>query len=57
MDRCKSIFKIASVELLLFEITKKMKIHLDEISLRSTVSIHEVISSDMYGLGLGCTVC
>jgi len=55
-ERYKSIFKIGSIENLLLEIKKKLNLELDPQNLRSGISIHEIIESDMYGWGLGCKV-
>ncbi|XP_060868296.1 protein maelstrom homolog isoform X2 [Metopolophium dirhodum] len=53
-ERSKSIFKIGSVERLLFEIKKKINLNLDTQNLRSGNSVNDILESDMYGYGLGC---
>ena len=55
-ERCKSIFKIGSVQQLLLEIKKKLNLHLNPQNLRSGNSVCDILESDMYGFGLGCKV-
>jgi len=55
-ERCKSIFKIGSVEKLLLEIKKKLNLNLDTQNLRSGNSVHDILESDMYRYGVGCEV-
>jgi len=52
----KSIFKIGSIERLLLEVKKKLNLHLDQRNLRSGMSVHDILESEMYGHGLGCMV-
>eukprot|EP00102_Acyrthosiphon_pisum_P013594 XP_008183232.2 PREDICTED: protein maelstrom 2 [Acyrthosiphon pisum] len=54
-ERCKSTFKIGSVEKLLLEIKKKLNPNFDMQNLRSVNSVHRILESDTtYGYGLGC---
>ncbi|XP_016658226.1 protein maelstrom homolog [Acyrthosiphon pisum] len=53
-EHLKSIFKIGSIERLLLEVKKKLNLHLDQRNLRSGMSVHEILESEMYGQGLGC---
>ncbi|CAI6374378.1 unnamed protein product [Macrosiphum euphorbiae] len=48
-ERCKSIFKIGSVQKLLLEIKKKLNLHLNPQNLRSGNSVCDILES--YGLG------
>ncbi|KAL4104815.1 hypothetical protein QTP88_020091 [Uroleucon formosanum] len=53
-EHLKAIFKIGSIERLLLEIKKKLNLHLDQRNLRSGMSVHDILESEMYGQGLGC---
>ncbi|XP_026806579.1 protein maelstrom 1-like [Rhopalosiphum maidis] len=51
----KPIFKIGSINQLLLEIKKKINVHLDPQNIRPGMSVQDILESDMFGHGLGCT--
>jgi len=51
-----SVFKIGSLERLLLEIQKKLKINLNSEFVLSELSVNDVLESDLYGYGLGCNL-
>lgn len=53
-EHYKSVFKIGSINQLLLEIKKKMKLNLDPQNIRPGMSVHDILESDMFGRGLGC---
>lgn len=55
-ENYKSVFKIGSINQLLLEIKKKMKLNLDPQNIRPGMSVHDILESDMFGRGLGCMV-
>jgi hypothetical protein len=55
-ERCKSTFKIGSVQHLLLEMKKKICLHLNCQNLKSEMSVDKILELDMYGHGLGCKV-